>query len=46
MKWLCLVVAVMLGLVFWLRDDIVAAVFGLVFLFAAFSLWKDDDDTV
>ena len=43
MRWIFLIWAVALGLDFWFRDDTVAGIFGLVFLFAAASLWKDDD---
>ena len=46
MKWIILAGAVALGLDWWFRGDILAGIFGVVFLFAAYSLWKDDDDTV
>ena len=43
MKWIFLIGAAALGLDFWFRDDTIAGIFGLVFLFAAASLWKDND---
>lgn len=46
MKWIMLAGGIAFGLDWWLRDDILAGIFGMVFLFAAASLWKDDDDDV
>ena len=46
MKWIMLAIGLAFGAEWAITRDSVTIVFALLFIIAALSIWKDEDDTV